>query len=80
VALAAAIREGRVLGAGLDVTAEEPLPTDSPLLELDRVVLTPHVGGAVANKLPPVSSAGPGENADAVLSGAGSAGGDVVVP
>ncbi len=53
-ALAAAIEDGRVLGAGLDVTAEEPLPVTSPLLDLDRVVLTPHVGGAVANNFPRV--------------------------
>jgi phosphoglycerate dehydrogenase-like enzyme len=78
LALAAAIREGRVLGAGLDVTAEEPLPTDSPLLDLDRVVLTPHVGGAVANNFPRVIRRAR-ENADAVLSGAPVAAGDVVV-
>jgi phosphoglycerate dehydrogenase-like enzyme len=53
-ALADAVKEGRVLGAGLDVTEAEPLPTDSPLLGLDRVVLTPHVGGAVANNFPRV--------------------------
>jgi phosphoglycerate dehydrogenase-like enzyme len=53
-ALAAAIADGRVLGAGLDVTAEEPLPVTSPLLALDRVILTPHVGGAVANNFPRV--------------------------
>ncbi len=43
-----------MLGAGLDVTAEEPLPVTSPLLSLDRVILTPHVGGAVANNFPSV--------------------------
>jgi phosphoglycerate dehydrogenase-like enzyme len=29
----------------LDVFKQEPLPLDSPLLELDNVVLSPHVGG-----------------------------------
>lgn len=42
-ALIAALREGAIAGAGLDVHAEEPLTADSPLLALDNVVLTPHV-------------------------------------
>jgi phosphoglycerate dehydrogenase-like enzyme len=76
-ALAAAIAEGHVLGAGLDVTAAEPLPTDSPLLELDRVVLTPHVGGAVANNFPRVIRRAY-QNARAVLDGGEVEAGDVV--
>lgn len=43
-ALATALREKRLWGAGLDAFAKEP-PTKSPLLELDNVVLTPHMGG-----------------------------------
>ena len=35
--------EGRIAAAGLDVLPEEPCPTDHPLLQLDNVVLTPHV-------------------------------------
>jgi D-3-phosphoglycerate dehydrogenase len=45
-ALAAALSERRIGGAGLDVVAQEPLPADSPLIGLDNVVLTPHVGGS----------------------------------
>ena len=43
--LAAAIKTGHVAGAAIDVFAEEP-PKDSPLLTLENVVLTPHVGGS----------------------------------
>lgn len=44
-ALYAALKEGRVAGAGLDVFAKEPC-TDSPLFELDQVVVTPHLGAS----------------------------------
>lgn len=44
-ALYAALKEGRVAGAGLDVFATEPC-TDSPLFELDNVVATPHLGAS----------------------------------
>ena len=44
-ALATAIGEGRVAGAGLDVFATEPC-TDSPLFEFDSVVVTPHLGAS----------------------------------
>jgi D-3-phosphoglycerate dehydrogenase / 2-oxoglutarate reductase len=45
-ALAAALRSGHIAGVGLDVYAEEPLPAAHPLRELDRAVLTPHLGAA----------------------------------
>ena len=44
-ALYAAITEGRVAGAGLDVFATEPC-TDSPLFALENVVATPHLGAS----------------------------------
>ncbi len=44
-ALIEALRSGHLGGAGLDVFEQEPLPTDSPLLEMDNVLLLPHVAG-----------------------------------
>ena len=46
-ALVRALKEGRVAGAALDVFEQEP-PTESPLVEFDSVVLTPHIGGQTA--------------------------------
>ncbi|OHU22539.1 phosphoglycerate dehydrogenase [Mycobacteroides franklinii] len=46
-ALADAIRSGHVRGAGLDVFSTEPC-TDSPLFELDQVVVTPHLGASTS--------------------------------
>ena len=43
-ALYAALKEGIIAGAGLDVFSTEP-PIDSPLFELDNVILSPHMGG-----------------------------------
>jgi D-3-phosphoglycerate dehydrogenase len=45
-ALAEALRARRIAGAALDVYPLEPLPPDSPLLELGNVVLSPHLAGA----------------------------------
>lgn len=44
-ALAEALREGRIAGAGLDVFVEEPLPKGHPFTQLPNVVLAPHTGG-----------------------------------
>lgn len=45
-ALAAALSDGRLAAAGLDVFAQEPLPPDHPLRSAPRAVLTPHLGAA----------------------------------
>ncbi len=42
-ALVAALGEGRIAGAGLDATAVEPLPAESPLWGMPNVIITPHV-------------------------------------
>ena len=44
-ALIVALQEGQIAGAGLDVFEEEPLASDSPLMEMENVVLTPHSAG-----------------------------------
>ncbi|KQV22097.1 D-glycerate dehydrogenase [Pseudomonas sp. Root329] len=45
-ALIQALRDGQIRAAGLDVFEREPLNTDSPLLQLNNVVATPHIGSA----------------------------------
>lgn len=44
-AMIKALKEGWIAGAGLDVYDQEPLPADSPLWELDNVIMTPHIAG-----------------------------------
>ena len=45
-ALVRALREGWIGGAGLDVFAVEPLPADSPLWDMENVIVTPHHAGS----------------------------------
>ncbi len=51
-ALIAAIKEGRIAGAALDVLEEEPPHPDNPLLTHPNVVVTPHVASASSRMLP----------------------------
>lgn len=44
-ALIEALKSGRLSAAGLDVFKTEPLPADSPLLQLENLVMAPHMGG-----------------------------------
>ena len=50
-ALHAALVSGKLRGAGLDAFAIEPVEAGNPLLALDQVVATPHVGGAVIDNV-----------------------------
>jgi glyoxylate reductase len=45
-ALYEALKSRRLFAAGLDVTDPEPLPSDSPLRELDSCMILPHIGSA----------------------------------
>jgi D-3-phosphoglycerate dehydrogenase len=47
--LAAAIKSGQVAGAAMDVFETEPPPADNPLLKLEEVILTPHLGASTAD-------------------------------
>lgn len=51
VALAGALREGIIAGAGLDVFEHEPLSLDSPLLAAPNIILTPHTAASTDSAL-----------------------------
>jgi phosphoglycerate dehydrogenase-like enzyme len=47
--LVAALRDGTVAGAALDVVAEEPLPVTSPLWDMPNVIVSPHMSGDLSD-------------------------------
>jgi D-3-phosphoglycerate dehydrogenase len=51
LAIIAALQDGHLRGAGLDVTYDEPLPESSPLWQLPNVLITPHVGAQAASRV-----------------------------
>lgn len=62
-ALAEALKSGHLFGAGLDVYADEPVKPGNPLLALDNVSLTPHIGALTAEAQKRVG----GEVADIII-------------
>ena len=68
-ALEAALRQGQLAGAGLDVFTEEPLPPErNPFVDMPNVVLTPHIG-AVTREANARSRAMPVDNIIAFIQG-----------
>ena len=66
--LAAAIRQGQVAAAALDVFAEEPARGNA-LFELDQVIATPHVGAGTVEGQERLATAIAGQMADYLLDG-----------
>lgn len=69
-ALVAALEQGQIAGAALDVTAVEPLPTESPLWDAPGLLITPHAAGGrpvdpdalIAHNITALLSGGPLKN------------------
>jgi phosphoglycerate dehydrogenase-like enzyme len=53
-AVVAALREGRLGGAALDVFTREPLDAESPYWDLPNVIITPHTSGAMQDYWTPL--------------------------
>jgi D-3-phosphoglycerate dehydrogenase len=51
VELIEALNAGEIMGAGIDVTEVEPTPLDSPLLNMDNVIVTPHLAGSTEERV-----------------------------
>ena len=50
-ALIAALSNGDIRAAGLDVTEVEPTPADNPLLNMENVIVTPHIAGSTEERV-----------------------------
>jgi D-3-phosphoglycerate dehydrogenase len=50
-ALIDALKSGKIGGAALDVLEKEPVLPDNPLLEMDNVIVTPHIAGRSAESI-----------------------------
>ena len=66
-ALYAALIEGRIGGAGIDVFGKEPVDPDNPLFKLPNVVTTPHIAGVTDG--PRAAGATAAENCDRIAAG-----------
>ena len=67
-ALIDALRTGELAGAGLDATEPEPAAADSPLFQMENVIMTPHCGGSTKESKSR-SSLGAAKGCDEVLTG-----------
>lgn len=67
-AMIAALQNGHLFAAGLDTTEQEPILPGNPLLSLENVVLTPHVGGSTPDALAAMAT-GAVENVLSFLAG-----------
>lgn len=65
-ALAEALVDGDLIGAGIDVTEVEPLPEDSPLWDIENLIITPHMAWSSSGLTPRLVSL-IAENVDAYL-------------
>lgn len=68
VALYEALKENRILGAGLDVFEQEPLSPEHKLVSLKNVVLTPHIGGGTVEAMSNIAAKA-GKNISSYLEG-----------
>jgi len=50
IALKAALEQGKIASAGIDVTEPEPLPPDDPLWDCPNLIITPHIAGGGSKK------------------------------